>query len=132
MHNLPFDKPGRFWKGNIHTHSDRSDGSMPVDQLIETYRSQCYDFLAVTDHFMERFGYPIVDTRSARSEHFTTILGAELHAPACSTASRGTCSPSDSPSSSTHQSQERTVRPWLGGPSMPERSSQSPIPAGTP
>ncbi len=26
MKNLPFDKPGRFYKGNLHAHSDNSDG----------------------------------------------------------------------------------------------------------
>jgi hypothetical protein len=29
MHALPFDKPGRFYRGNLHTHSTRSDGTMP-------------------------------------------------------------------------------------------------------
>ena len=28
MHALPFDKPGRFWKGNLHTHSTLSDGAL--------------------------------------------------------------------------------------------------------
>ena len=40
------------------------------------------DFLAVTDHFMSRYGYPIVDTSPYRTDTFTTLIGAELHAPA--------------------------------------------------
>jgi hypothetical protein len=88
MHNLPFDKPGRFWRGNLHTHSTRSDGGQPVAEVIAAYQHQGYDFLAVTDHFMERFGYPVVDTREFRSESFTTIVGAELHAPSLSHGER--------------------------------------------
>jgi len=80
VHRLPFDKPGRFYRGNLHTHSTRSDGRLPPAEVIAAYRDHGYDFLALTDHFMERFGYLIVDTREFRTETFTTILGAELHA----------------------------------------------------
>jgi hypothetical protein len=38
-----------------------------------------YDFLALTDHFMERYGFPVTDTTPYRTENFTTIFGAELH-----------------------------------------------------
>lgn len=81
MQRLPFEKPGRFYRGNLHTHSTRSDGAVSPAEVIATYRDNGYDFLALTDHFMERFGYPIVDTREFRTEKFTTLLGAELHAP---------------------------------------------------
>ncbi|MBW6399543.1 hypothetical protein KPL78_16920 [Roseomonas sp. HJA6] len=77
-----FASPGRFWKGNIHTHSDLSDGMRTPEAVCATYREAGYDFLALTDHFMAKYGYPIVDTRPFRTEGFTTILGAELHAPA--------------------------------------------------
>lgn len=82
MHNLPFDKPGRFWKGNLHTHTSKSDGGLDVDEVITAYRRQGYDFLAITDHYMERFGYPIIATERFRDSEFTTLIGAELHAPA--------------------------------------------------
>jgi len=77
-----FAAPGRFWKGNIHTHSNASDGvRTPVD-VCATYRDAGYDFLALTDHFLAKYNFPVVDTRPFRSAGFTTILGAELHAPA--------------------------------------------------
>ena len=79
-----FAAPGRFWKGNIHTHSTASDGVRTPEAVCDTYREAGYDFLALTDHFMEKFGFPIVDTRPFRRPGFTTILGAELHAPATS------------------------------------------------
>jgi predicted metal-dependent phosphoesterase TrpH len=79
-----FTAPGRFWKGNIHTHSTASDGVRAPEAVCATYREAGYDFLALTDHFMAKYGFPIVDTRPFRTPGFTTILGAELHAPATS------------------------------------------------
>lgn len=77
-----FAAPGRFWKGNIHTHSTASDGVRTPEAVCATYREAGYDFLALTDHFLAKYGFPIVDTRQFRAAGFTTILGAELHAPA--------------------------------------------------
>ncbi|MBS7789505.1 hypothetical protein KTR66_05840 [Roseococcus sp. SDR] len=77
-----FSAPGRFWKGNIHTHTDASDGARGVAEVCATYREAGYDFLAITDHFLPKYDFPIVDTRPCRTPGFTTILGAELHAPA--------------------------------------------------
>ncbi len=81
MYQLPFDRPGRFYRGNLHTHSTRSDGALPPEAVVEAYQQQGYDFLALTDHFLDSFGFPITDTRALRSPDFTTLLGAELHAP---------------------------------------------------
>ena len=80
MHSSPFDKPGRFWRGNIHTHSTRSDGKLTPREVIAAYRAQGYDFISVTDHFMAKFGWPVIDTSAYRDDSFTTLLGAELHA----------------------------------------------------
>jgi hypothetical protein len=77
-----FAAPGRFWKGNIHTHSDASDGVRTPEAVCATYREAGYDFLALTDHFLAKYHFPVVDTRPFRTAGFTTILGAELHAPA--------------------------------------------------
>lgn len=76
------DGPGRFFRGNLHTHSINSDGGMSPAAVCAAYRQQGYDFLAVTDHFLEVYNYPITDTTPYRSDSFTTIIGAELHAPA--------------------------------------------------
>jgi hypothetical protein len=74
-----FTAPGQFWRGNLHTHSTRSDGVLSPDEVCRRYRAEGYDFLALTDHFIGTYGYPIVDTVPMRAEGFTTILGAELH-----------------------------------------------------
>ena len=74
-----FAAPGRFWRGNLHTHSTRSDGVLPPEEVCRRYRAEGYDFMALTDHFVGAYGYPIVDTAPFRAEGFTTLPGAELH-----------------------------------------------------
>jgi hypothetical protein len=76
-----FSAPGRFWKGNLHTHSTLSDGKLPPEEVCRIYREGGYDFLSLTDHFLGRYKFPIADTRPFRTNRFTTILGAEVHAP---------------------------------------------------
>lgn len=78
----PFAAPGRFYKGNLHTHSTRSDGARDPADVCAAYREAGYDFLALSDHFLEKFDFPITDTRPFRTHGFTTLIGAEVHAPA--------------------------------------------------
>jgi predicted metal-dependent phosphoesterase TrpH len=80
----PFSIAGKFWRGNLHTHSTLSDGALPVEEVVRRYKSMGYDFLALTDHFIAHFNWPVADTRHLRSENFTTLIGAELHAPVTS------------------------------------------------
>ncbi len=79
MENLPFDRPGRFYKGNLHTHSTNSDGDHAPAEVIDLYQREGYDFLTLSDHFLERYDYPVTDTRALRRDDFTTLIGAELH-----------------------------------------------------
>jgi histidinol phosphatase-like PHP family hydrolase len=88
MNALPFDKPGRFWKGNIHTHSTLSDGSLTPEQVCGRYREAGYDFISLTDHFLPNYGFPVADTRPFQTDDFTTIPGAELHAGALENGER--------------------------------------------
>lgn len=81
MDNLDFSRPGSFYRGNLHTHSTRSDGSHAPEAVCRAYEREGYDFLVMTDHFMAAYDYPVTDTRPYRTSDFTTIIGAELHAP---------------------------------------------------
>ncbi len=74
-----FQVGGKFWRGNLHTHSNRSDGLLDPSEVCRRYQAEGYDFLALTDHFVGLFDYPITDTLPYRNDVFTTILGAELH-----------------------------------------------------
>ena len=79
--SLPaFTAQGRFWRGNLHGHSTRSDGVLDVAEVCRRYKAEGYDFIAVTDHMVGLYSYPITDTTPYRDAEFTTLLGAELHA----------------------------------------------------
>lgn len=80
----PFSSPGRFYRGNLHTHSNLSDGALPLDDVVKRYKAVGYDFIMMSEHFIEHFNWPIADTRHLRGNDFTTIIGAELHAPVTS------------------------------------------------
>ncbi len=79
MRPLAFSNPGQFYKGNLHTHSTRSDGHLTAQEVCRRYKARGYDFIAMTDHFVGLFDYPITDTRPFRDAEFTTLIGAELH-----------------------------------------------------
>ena len=90
MHQLPFDQPGRFYRGNLHTRSTRSDGRIEPQEVIDLYRDAGYDFLSLTDHFLpgSMFGkegvdfIDVTDTTDLDSDGFVTIPGTEIHGPA--------------------------------------------------
>jgi hypothetical protein len=69
---------GRFFRGNLHCHSNRSDGLRTPDEVAGAYRDAGYDFLVLSDHFEAQYGWRVTDTRPLRTGDFTTILGAEL------------------------------------------------------
>ena len=47
----PFtDAKGRWYRGNLHTHTTESDGRLSPKEVAEFYRSRGYDFLCLTDH----------------------------------------------------------------------------------
>lgn len=79
MRPLAFANDGQFFRGNLHTHSNLSDGKLTPHEVCRRYKNQGYDFIALTDHFIGTFDYPIADTRPFRDSAFTTLIGVELH-----------------------------------------------------
>jgi len=71
----PFVLPGRWYRGNTHTHTTFSDGVLTVEQRCEAYRAGGYDFLVITDHDQ------VVDPSGFSRDGFLAIPGAELHPP---------------------------------------------------
>jgi hypothetical protein len=69
---------GRFFRGNLHCHSNLSDGLRDPEYVVGVYRDAGYDFLCLSDHFEAEYGWRMTDTRSFRAEGFATIVGAEL------------------------------------------------------
>ena len=74
-----FTATGKFRRGNLHTHSTGSDGQLEPAEVCRRYQAEGYDFIALTDHFVGQYDYPITDTTPFRNSDFTTLLGAELH-----------------------------------------------------
>lgn len=44
-------KGNKWWKGNLHLHTNVSDGRLSPAEAVELYRSKGYDFIAITDHW---------------------------------------------------------------------------------
>ncbi|MGD2097284.1 MAG: CehA/McbA family metallohydrolase [Desulfobacterales bacterium] len=42
---------GQWYKGNLHLHTNRSDGHLPIADLVKMYAAENFDFVAVTDHW---------------------------------------------------------------------------------
>ena len=73
-----FNKNGKFFKGNLHGHSNHSDGKLSPDEVCNAYIEKGYNFISITDHFLEMFNYPIT-LPELEIKNFTLIPGAELH-----------------------------------------------------
>ena len=79
MKPLAFSKSGKFWRGNLHTHSNHSDGLLSPDDLCQQYKDEGYNFLVISDHFVGLYNYPITEPSNFSHSDFVTVLGAELH-----------------------------------------------------
>ncbi len=130
MRIRPFSTPGRFWRGNLHAHSNLSDGALnPVD-VVEAYKRAGYDFLQVSDHFLGRFDWRIADTRRLRSGDFTTLIGAEVHAMATSAGEYWHIVATGLPFDFPPPSRTRAGRNWPSERGGRAPSSRSPIRRG--
>jgi hypothetical protein len=67
----PFARPGRWFRGCLHVHSTVSDGQRTPEQVLDWYRSQGYDFVALTDHRVWTPGRVV-------AEGFITLGGIEV------------------------------------------------------
>ena len=44
------DKNKKYLKGNLHTHTNLSDGKYSVSEVLNIYSEHKYDFIGITDH----------------------------------------------------------------------------------
>lgn len=87
VENLLFDPSSTFYRGNLHLHSNRSDGTRSPEQVVDDYRSRGYDFISLTDHFLPASRFrkddpcfiDVTDVRQFDDHDFVTIPGAEIH-----------------------------------------------------
>jgi hypothetical protein len=76
----PFSLSGRWYRGNLHTHSTQSDGALSPAQVAAWYAGHGYHFIALTDHEMvtdvASAAFP-ADAEAAGSP-FLVVPGAEI------------------------------------------------------
>ena len=54
----PFNAPGNWYKGNLHTHTTESDGRLAPAEVVRQYAQRGYQFLAITDHNKRTIVWP--------------------------------------------------------------------------
>jgi len=47
-----YDCSGKWFKGNVHMHTDRSDGELTAEEAAAFYKERGYDFISITDHMI--------------------------------------------------------------------------------
>lgn len=71
----PFERAGRWYKANLHTHTTTSDGEASVEERVRQYHAKGYDILAITDHDRTN------DVEEYSTEEFLVLGGMETHPP---------------------------------------------------
>jgi hypothetical protein len=70
----PWQGEGHWYRGNLHTHTQLSDGALSPADTIERYRAAGYHFVGITDH--DRF----TNVSGFSGDGFAVINGIELGA----------------------------------------------------
>ncbi|HJN14474.1 MAG TPA: CehA/McbA family metallohydrolase [Armatimonadota bacterium] len=71
----PYTGNGKWYRGNLHTHSTNSDGGTSPMDLGRFYAGEGYDFLAITDHGV------VTDPNEYKVPGLLGIPGEELSRP---------------------------------------------------
>ena len=67
-----FADEGNWYKGNLHSHTTRSDGAATPEAVVDWYARHGYDFLAITDHDV------IVETEDLQRDELLVLPGIEF------------------------------------------------------
>jgi hypothetical protein len=70
---------GRWWKGNLHTHSLWSDGDDFPDMIAQWYKDHDYDFLGISDHNVLAEGDRWLDVDTPRLKNNSRALREYLY-----------------------------------------------------
>ena len=69
----------RPYKGEMHCHSNRSDGVCEPFELMTAYLGAGYDFATLTDHHKYAPSVEVREKMAAATNIFTVIKGEEVH-----------------------------------------------------
>lgn len=75
---LQTEEPVRWLKGDLHFHSNHSDGRWTLDDIVEYVRRNHLDFVALTDHNTTSASEALHDALAAAGLHVITIPALEL------------------------------------------------------
>lgn len=67
------------FRGDLHTHTDYSDGSEVPEIFCANYRGFGYDFVAVTDHYDYSGSQRAIEKMNELDTNFTVFPGEEVH-----------------------------------------------------
>ena len=74
MLQFRYDTTGRWYKGNLHAHTQASDGGLSLGETAALYAQAGFDFLGVTDHWVA------YDSSADKEKRPLVLLdGIELH-----------------------------------------------------
>ena len=76
-----FRSEGEWLKGNLHSHTTNSDGEAAPQELVNWYRDNGYDFLAITDHYLTMSSEKAKRLFDSAPVDMTLFLGEETHVP---------------------------------------------------
>jgi len=82
MDLLPPKNSTKYFKGNLHGHSNHSDGALNPSSVVNEYKKLGYDFICLSEHLWrgEKFANEIVlDVENLNENNFIVIPSAELH-----------------------------------------------------
>ena len=82
MDLLPSKNSTNYFKGNLHGHSNHSDGALKPNEVVTEYKNLGYDFICLSEHLWkgEKFANELVlDTTYLNENDFIVIPSAELH-----------------------------------------------------
>ena len=82
MDLLPSKNTHKYLRGNLHGHSDHSDGALNPKEVIKKYQELGYDFTCLSDHLWKGSKFAaetVLDIKNLNQKDFITIPSAELH-----------------------------------------------------
>ena len=82
MDLLPSKNKHKYLKGNLHGHSNHSDGALNPKEVVNKYKEIGYDFTCLSDHLWKDTNFAaetVLETKHLNQKDFITIPSAELH-----------------------------------------------------
>ncbi len=82
MDLLPSKNTHKYFRGNLHGHSDHSDGALNQKEVIKKYQELGYDFTCISDHLWKDTKFAaetVLETKHLNQKDFITIPSSELH-----------------------------------------------------